>query len=406
MTVQAKRLRDTRIDVFRALALITIYINHVPGNVFEKLTHREFGFSDSAEAFVLISGLSVALAYGAKFVADNRLILSLKLLRRSATLYVAQIMTTLATLAIFSVTALYMKRPELLDKINISTMITQPAEGFVGLVTLGHQLGYNNILSLYLVLMILTPLLLFLANISLRLMLIISGAVWFLSGYFYIAPPNYPTAGVWFLNPLSWQFLYAIGIAAMIHVKRGGRIGDNPVLMSLAVIYLITSLLWLRLPHPHIDISLGLPTVITGFDKTYLSATRLLHVLALAYVIAGIPFLSGLARTSVSHPLAILGKHSLAVFIAGTILAMMAQAIRYVHTASIAFDVLLIMTGIMAQFALAYYLEFLPHLGRKAANITTGGVGAVPITGMDKKTNADCTFCAVQPQAMTRSTGQ
>ena len=38
--------RDTRLDVFRALALLTIFINHVPGTIFEHLTHKNLGFSD------------------------------------------------------------------------------------------------------------------------------------------------------------------------------------------------------------------------------------------------------------------------------------------------------------------------------------------------------------------------
>ncbi|MEK1933651.1 MAG: OpgC domain-containing protein, partial [Pararhizobium sp.] len=70
--------RDTRLDVFRALCLITIFVNHVPGQYLEYLTPKNFGFSDSAEAFVLISGLSAGLAYGRKFNVGNRLALSLK----------------------------------------------------------------------------------------------------------------------------------------------------------------------------------------------------------------------------------------------------------------------------------------------------------------------------------------
>ncbi|RVA11696.1 hypothetical protein EN932_15035, partial [Mesorhizobium sp. M7A.F.Ca.US.002.01.1.1] len=46
--------RDTRIDVIRALALLTIYVDHVPGTAFEYLTYKNFGFSDAAEVFVLI----------------------------------------------------------------------------------------------------------------------------------------------------------------------------------------------------------------------------------------------------------------------------------------------------------------------------------------------------------------
>ncbi len=39
------KVRDTRIDVFRALALLTIFINHVPGLFLEPLTYRNFGVS-------------------------------------------------------------------------------------------------------------------------------------------------------------------------------------------------------------------------------------------------------------------------------------------------------------------------------------------------------------------------
>lgn len=362
---QMIKIRDTRLDVFRALALLSIFINHVPGTIYEKFTHREFGFSDSAEAFVLISGLAVGLAYGSKFIEGNRLLLSLKMARRSMTLYMAQIMTTLITLGIFGFTAIYMKRPDLLEQMNIKTIMEQPAEAFIGLVTLGHQLGYNNILSLYLVLMLLAPALLYLSRVSMSLMLTISGAVWFLSGYYQIAPMNYPTQGVWFLNPLSWQFLFAIGIAATSYAKQGGRFDQNRPLMIAAISYLVFSLLWLRLQHPAGDISFGLPAVLTGFDKTYLSATRLLHVLAIAYVIAGLPGLSEKARLDMSNPLVVLGKHSLPVFIAGTIFAMIAQALRSVVPVSLSFDTLLIAAGIMAQFALVYYLEWLTRIGWK-----------------------------------------
>ena len=42
----------------------------------------------------------------------------------------------------------------------------------------------------------------------------------------------------------------------------------------------MVSLAWVTIPLWGIDTSLGLPAVLTGVDKTYLSAPRLLHVLA------------------------------------------------------------------------------------------------------------------------------
>lgn len=363
MPTPIAKVRDTRIDVFRALALLTIFVNHVPGTIYEHFTHKNLGFSDSAEAFVLISGMAVALAYGNKFAPGNQLLLSMKMWRRAGVLYTAHLMTTLATIAIFAAAVIFLKHPELLTQINIGPLIKKPVEALFGLVTLGHQLGYNNILSMYAVMLILTPILLLLARISLPLMLGVSGTVWFLSGLYHVAPINYPTGGVWFLNPLSWQFLFAIGIAGVIHVRRGGELPKHPMLIALAVGYLVLSLAWVRLPLWHVDASMGLPMILTGFDKTFLSGPRLLHVLSIGYLIAVVPTLSNMARTAPENPLAILGKHSLPVFIAGTLLAMVAQVMKLVNPGGLPYDTLLIATGIVMQFALAYYLEWLPTIG-------------------------------------------
>src|SRR5690606_22420091 len=60
----AKSLPNQRIDsidFWRGIVLLSIFINHIPGNVFEYLTHKNIGLSDAAEAFVFLSGVSVAL---------------------------------------------------------------------------------------------------------------------------------------------------------------------------------------------------------------------------------------------------------------------------------------------------------------------------------------------------------
>ena len=285
MAAQHSSQRDTRIDVFRALALLTIFVNHVPGTLFEHLTHKNLGFSDSAEAFVLISGIAFGLAYGGKFEPGNRLLMTLKAWRRAGVLYITHIMTTVATLAIFSAAALAFARPDLLKLINIELIINDTPEALVGIATLGHQVGYNNILSMYAVVLMTMPFFLLIGSVSLRLMVIVSGAVWLGAGVLQIAPHNFPGEGVWFLNPLSWQFLFVIGMAGMMHVRRGGEIRPNRVMAAGAVFYLVGALLWVRIPLWGIETASGLPTVVTGFDKTFLSASRLLHILAIAYLV-------------------------------------------------------------------------------------------------------------------------
>ena len=58
-----------------------------------------------------------------------------------------------------------------------------------------------------------------------------------------------------------------------------------------------------------------------------------------------------------------MGKRSLPVFIAGTVLAMAAQVLKQINPGGFAYDSLLIAAGIAMQFALAYYLEWLSGLG-------------------------------------------
>ncbi len=364
MAVSSPFQRDTRIDVLRALALLTIFIDHVPGNVLDRLTYKNFGFSDAAEVFVLISGISVALAYEAKFVAGNRLKQTLKLWRRASVLYVAHIVVTVATVAIFCLGAVLTKRPDLLTQINLEAVFTRTPEAFIGMVTLGHQLGYNNILPVYAAIMLAAPLVLLTALRRPLATLAVSGAVWLAAGLWQIAPRNYPEAGFWFMNPLSWQFLFFIGLVGTTHVRRGGAIPVKGWAIAIAALYVIFALVWIRTPLWGVVSWFGLPPVLGGFDKTFLSVSRLLHVLAAAYLIIALCSVSSVLRWSLDHPLVILGRRSLPVFIAGTLLAMVAQVLRLIHGGGPLYDASLLTAGIAAQFALAYYLDWQSQLGK------------------------------------------
>src|ERR1051326_2823208 len=95
------RKRIDGIDFWRGFVLISIFINHVPLTVFGKLTHRNFGFSDAAEAFIFLSGVSVALAYAPRFF-DGRAAAAVKaVLKRALTLYWVQLLLSLLAVVIF-----------------------------------------------------------------------------------------------------------------------------------------------------------------------------------------------------------------------------------------------------------------------------------------------------------------
>ncbi len=358
--------RDTRLDVLRGLALITIFINHVPGQIFENITTKNFGFSDAAEAFVLISGIAVGLAYGSRFQPSSWLQTVTKATKRAFTLYLAHMITTFMTLALFLIGAWIFHRPGLLCEINILAILTNLKAGIPSLLLLGHQIGYNNILPMYGALMLMVPIILLLNAASPLLALAVSGAVWLFSGVYEIAPHNMLIEGYWFLNPLSWQFLFTIGIVGMMHVRGGGKLPQHPILFALAAAYVVLSFAWVvgqLWSFGNALASLGLPPVLTGFDKTFLSLPRLLHVLALSYLVINIPAISHLLRRSTDNPLTILGRHSLSIFVAGTVLAMVGQVALYINNHDKIIGPIFVIIGIAIQFAYAYHLERKRKLG-------------------------------------------
>ncbi|MGD9478933.1 OpgC family protein [Shinella sp. G-2] len=382
LTGAVPRQRDTRLDVFRALALLTIFVNHVPGQYLEHLTHKNVGFSDSAEAFVLISGMSVGLAYGSRFAVGERLAVTLRILRRALTLYVAHIMTSIITFAIFAGGALWFGRQDLLSEINLRAVVDRTEQGVVSMVLLGHQFGYNNILSMYAVLFLMLPGFLWLYRQSPRLLLAVSGTIWLCAGIWRIAPSNFLDDGYWFLNPLSWQFLFVIGFVGVLKAKAGG-IPRHLFLTVLSAAYLLASMLWVVFSWWNIDFSYGLPAVLTGFDKTFLSATRLLHVLAGAYLVATIPALSAWAALPLAHPLVAIGRHSLAVFIFGTILAMVGQVLMFVTGKNPILGTLYALLGIALHFAYARYLDW--QAAVIAQNAKRQGLQALPVKNSDTR---------------------
>jgi hypothetical protein len=385
--------RDTRLDVLRGLALITIFINHVPGQIFEHLTTKNYGFSDAAEAFVLISGIAVGIAYGSRFKIGAWFETAKKSTKRAFTLYLAHMITTFMTLALFLTGAWLFHRPGLLCEINILAVLTNPQAGIPSLLLLGHQIGYNNILPMYGALMLMIPIILLLEARSPLLALAVSGAVWLLSGIFEIAPHNMLIEGYWFLNPLSWQFLFTIGIVGMMHVRRGGKLPQHPLLMALAAGYVALSFAWVVGQLWGIGntlASLGMPPVITGFDKTFLSLPRLLHVLALTYLVLNINAISSLLRRPEDNPLVIFGRHSLNIFVAGTILAMVGQVVLYINNGDKIVGPIFVALGVAIQFAYAYHLERKRKLGKaSSANAAQSG-GMRPVTvSADRGRNMD-----------------
>ncbi len=366
--------RDPRLDVLRGIALVMIFINHVPGNIYENFTSRNFGFSDAAEGFVLMAGISAGLAYS----SDFRLRMPWRGLgrvwNRAWLLYLVHLMITFAALGIAAGLAVWADMPAMLWKHGIGTLFNNPLGFLIGVPTLGLQLGYANILPLYFVLLMAAPPLIYLGCRKPMWLLAGSVVLWGVTAHYRVNLPQYPGNGGWQFSPLAWQLLFVVGLVTGIAAKQGrALVPQRRWLKLLAVGMLLMSLVWMSWPafgavgrhQLWLANQFGLSGVFTGFSKPYLSVPRLLHVLALFYVLASFGWVRRAAASRIAAPFALLGRQSLPVFALGSVLAYLLQGIKTETGNDPLLDSLMLGGCIALQLALASAKHYWPS-GRPA----------------------------------------
>jgi hypothetical protein len=88
------------IDFWRGFALLTIFIDHVPGLVFSNYTMRYFGLCDAAELFVFLAGWSLRLLMDGRKEPMSLPSAVMRLETRAMTIFFAQLIITQMALAL------------------------------------------------------------------------------------------------------------------------------------------------------------------------------------------------------------------------------------------------------------------------------------------------------------------
>jgi hypothetical protein len=325
--MNATRIRD--IDFWRGAVLIAILIDHIPGNPLENWTPRNFGLSDSAEAFVFLSGLSVGLIYMPRAHKYGIEPVGGGCLKRALKLYGVHIVLTLAALLLFGAAYWASGVPELIQAHGRSFVFGSPANGLLGLALLSHQLGYFNILPLYVVLMLWAPVVLALALRGPYLALIVSVGLYAVARIFGLNLPNWPEAGGWFFNPIAWQLVFTLGLVSAV-LWRDGLPRPAPWLLVLSALTVVGAAL---IVTDEAGLAPGLRDTATAHldvAKQDLGLARLIHFLALAYLVAMATvfgrFIAPVVRGAFGKAIQSLGRNSLPVFAAGSLMSAGAQA--------------------------------------------------------------------------------
>ncbi|MFC0219770.1 hypothetical protein FHS82_001270 [Pseudochelatococcus lubricantis] len=372
--------RIETIDFWRGLVLVIIFINHVPGNIFESVTPRNFGFSDSAEAFVFISGLSVALAYGGNMSRGDTLGALNKAWRRAFLLYAIHLLLTFTAIALFANAFVLTGREAFILGHGRDVIFDDPAAALLGIMSLGHQLGYYNILPLYILLMLCAPFILLAAWRSPMATLIVSFIIYAIAQAPQVNLPSWPVEGLWFLNPFAWQFAFVIGVVAVIVMRRSGeQLQALPWLTAVCSLFVAAGVV---LTTNMFGLEPGLfdaARALGGFDKTDMGVMRLAHFLALAYLLARFRVGGMLLQWPFGRPMALIGRHGLAIFALGSVLSSAGQIFATLTeglrlSGNTLTGLAVVPAGIMCLYWLTRYLEGPAPLAGTAKK--SGGIAA------------------------------
>jgi hypothetical protein len=317
--------RDLRIDFFRGLALLFIFVDHVPGNVLARVTLRNFGFADAAEVFVLLAGFSAVLAYGRTFDTQGFKAGSARVLDRMRDLYIWHLGLVAVSAVGLTLAAKVFGNPMYVKNIGVHVFGEAPARSAVFTATLINQPNMLNILPLYIVLLLCwLPFVLWLLPRRPWLTLCLSLSVWALANILGLNLPSQLHTNGWVFNPFAWQLLVTIGALAAYFSRRGAVLISRPLLLA-AIGYVVFAFLvaapWTQiagLEHARI-----LPADLLGpMNKTYLSPWRLLHVVALGYLaMILLSPQSGWLTRAWARGIGRCGRHSLEIFCLGTVLS-------------------------------------------------------------------------------------
>jgi len=131
--------RDLRLDLFRGLSLIFIFVDHVPDNVLSYLTLQSFSFCDAAEVFIFISGYAAAIVYGKALQRRGSIIATAQIYRRVWQLYVAHIFLFVIFAALVFYATLNVQHQNYNEDLGIDNFVDEPNIAIVKTLLLQYQ---------------------------------------------------------------------------------------------------------------------------------------------------------------------------------------------------------------------------------------------------------------------------
>jgi hypothetical protein len=354
--------RDLRLDLFRGLANWAIFLDHIPHEILNSVTTRNYGFSDAADLFVFISGYTAAIVFGRIMIERGYNAAARGLLRRASELYAAHIILVAVYIAVIASASGTLRDPGDLNQFNVAVFLERPLREVIQALALRYRPVNLDVLPVYILLLGTFAPALWLMVRQPTLTLICSMAVYFAARHFGWNLPTSPP-GFWYFNPFAWQVLFFLGA----WIALGGAEPFQPFLRTRTVFWLASAyLVFAFVATMAIDTS-ALGDLVPHWilhpfepnDKTNLAPYRIVHLVALVIVVRQfVPAGSPILQWRSLAPLIKCGQNSLLVFCVGTVLSFCAHSAIELSLNSLWVQVLVGATGVLLMTATAYCLAW------------------------------------------------
>src|SRR5712672_2903744 len=355
--------RDLRLDLFRGVANWAIYLDHIPDNVVNWITTRNYGFSDAADLFVFISGYTASFVYARMMLERGFIVGATRLFKRVWQLYVAHIVLFVIYIVAIGYVALKFGDPDIINEFNVAGLAGDSA---IETLRQGLLLKFKpvnlDVLPLYIVLMGFFPPVLWLMLRQPDLTMLASIVLWLLAWSFGWNFAAYP-AGNWYFDPYCWQVLFIFGSwCALGGAKEGGAIINSRITVYFCIAYLLLGLI-MTMAGKFSDFGAMFPNwLYSAFnpnDKTFLAPYRFLHFVVIAMmVVRSVPKTWPGLEWKVFDPPIVCGQQSLAVFCVGVFLSFVAHFTLLLSSGSVLAQVLVSVAGIAIMTTVAYYISW------------------------------------------------
>ena len=361
-------VRDLRLDFFRGVSLVLIFIDHVPENILSYFTLQAITFFDAAEVFIFISGFTAALVYSRRLASKGALYATAQVLRRAWQLYVAHIFLFVLFVAEVSYTAAAFKNPMYNEEMRVADFLDEPHIAVIKALLLEFQPTFLDILPLYILMLVIFPVILLGMRRHWLWVLVPSAIVYLAVQIFDVSVPAYPEGHVWYFNPLAWQFLFVAGAVL------GNRSQDQSLAGPLKMVYPVAAVIFVAALA--VKVSWTIHGVWEGFpglflrefwpvNKNNLSPLRLIPFFALVLLVATlVPRQAGFLRSRAARPLVRCGQQSLEIFCLSILLSALGHFILSEYDSAIVMQLAVNGAGIAAMLLTAAMIDWYKAMDR------------------------------------------